>query len=299
MAFRDRDKEIRELTTEQLLELIPHARKRPLTAQVVIGDELLLRKVKIVGFVKRFETMVRSLSTQDLRYIDRFDYVFSRACIRGAAHELVKRSVKKLNWFCLTDGIQHGPFSRLQFETAIDEGKVRPNDLVWKESEPKWLKFKDCRCMSDDYFFDEELVDFPETINQAPGSGLASSSDPSLMIVGGVFELLTFPFWLVAIFIVPFASFSSSTGFILPVILAMGACILSIPVGIGLILKQKWAYGFKVGSGVILIAWLLSRILIDGGSKLWMLYVLAEVIILVLVISGRDIFNTNQYDSTT
>lgn len=208
MAFRDRDKEIRKLTTDQLLEMIPNARKKPLTEQVIVGDELLLRKVKIVGFVKRFETMVRSLSTQDLRFIDRFDYAFSRACIRGAAHELQKRGVKTLNWFYLSAGQQHGPFSRLQIEAIVDEGKVQSTDLVWKESEPEWLKLSECRCLSDDYYFDEELLDIPQTVNRAPGAALASSSDPSLMIVGGVFELLTFPFWLIALFIVPFASFS-------------------------------------------------------------------------------------------
>jgi hypothetical protein len=299
MAFKDSDKEIRKLTTQQLLELIPQSAKRLLSEQVIIGDELLLRRVKLTGFVRRFETMVRSLSTQDLRYIDRFDYSFSRAAIRGAAHELNKRGVKALNWFYLTDGQQHGPMGRMAIEQAIEQGQVTSQDLVWKESEPEWIKLANCHCLSTAYYFDEELLDIPQTVNRAPGSKLPGSSDPSLMLVGGVFELLTFPFWLFALFIVPFASFSSTTGVILPTVLAIGACFMSIPIGIGLILKRKWAYSFKVGSGFIIIAWLLSRIIIDGGSKLWMLYILAEVVILVLIISGREIFNTNHYESTT
>lgn len=45
-------------------------------------------------------------------------------------------------WFFSTDGHRQGPYTSRELRAAADSGRLGPDDMVWKEGMPNWLKAK-------------------------------------------------------------------------------------------------------------------------------------------------------------
>ncbi|MCB0760465.1 MAG: DUF4339 domain-containing protein [Flavobacteriales bacterium] len=296
MAFSEKDNVLRTLDDASLIEAAARVENKNVLHQVVLGDEMLRRKMPVTGLMRKYESLVRSLETRDLRYIDRYDYAFAVATVRCADHELNRRGVRRLQWYFLHDGHQEGPLSRKDMEEAVAQGQIVNEDLVWKEGEAEWVRLDECSALSTPYFFDE-VREERKSVNINRPAGRQDSASAGV-IAAGIMQLMSFPFWLIALIIVPFGSISTSLGMVLPTIFAASAFLMSIPLGVGILLRKHWAYSLKIGSGVLIIVWLLARIIVDDGSMFWMMYILAEVVILVLLFSIKEAFNTQVYEST-
>jgi hypothetical protein len=249
---------------------------------------MLKRHQCIRGSVPKFEVLVQSLSGAQLKYVDRFDEQFSKAAVHVAIRELKKRSAPCSQWFSLKNGTQDGPMNRMELEECIESGSLAGEDMVWKEGAPSWEKISDMQRLTETLFYDQEIQQKEPPLPQERQS--TESKSGSTHIAGGILELLKFPFWLVAIFVIPFSSMSASIGVLLSTVLGFTLFLSIIPVGVGLLMSKKWAYGMKIGTGVLIICWFATRVMLESGSKFWILFIIVEVLILGLILSAKDNF---------
>lgn len=257
---------------------------------VLICDELLKRKVPIRELKRSFESLFLGLSRNRLLQIDQEDYKFSKGTVYAAIHEMNRRGVKTLSWFW-NDSAQHGPFNRMELDKELSN-QFSENIIVWKEGMKDWRKMSEMPHLLLSYYFDQEflaqeVISAPHIATQK--SNPSSNSGTALFL--GIMQIVAAPFWI-GIGVWSFISgFWSITGPILPLMLSLSFCLLSIPVGIGLIGSKKWAYQVRLVIGVITVLWFMSRFFVDSASLIWMLMACYEIILLSLLIINAQIFN--------
>ncbi len=294
---KQQENAIRSYSDDELIFSLESRRFQDRNLLFIVCDELLMRNIKITHLSIRFETLVRSLSKSLLLYIERYDYAYCKASVHVAISELQKRGKEVSQWFTMKGEVQTGPYTRLDIENRIQNGEISQSDLIWKEGMSNWKTLAELNYLSKDLFFEQEVEAERQGAYQAKPKTKIKSKSSSTPLVLGVLELLTFPFWLILLFIVPFSSFSSFTGLSLPVTMVVFSLIACVPLGLGLINKRPWAWHVKMVSGVLIVMWFVSKVLMDDSSSLWLMFALYEIIILTFAFTAKESFKINQYGS--
>jgi len=277
--------EIRKFSSDQLYDMLK-AQSYGASEQFISCDELLLRNKPILGLSISFESLVRSLSFKDLQFIDQHDFEFSPASIMAAILELRLRNEKRRVWYIQNQLEQAGPLDHLQLTDKLKDVKFT-NVLVWAEGMSEWKKLADLPHLNRTYFFDQhQLVTIrKEKTIEKP---IDSSAVP---LVSGILQFFAMPFWIVLSVVAPINGIWSYTGIALPAFFSGSMALLSIPIAVGLIMARRWAYLLKIGTGLIVITWFLSKILIDDSSHIWLIMGCYELIIIIFVFSRSKYFN--------
>jgi hypothetical protein len=279
------DSTLRSFESGQLQQIL--ASRKDLSAQdyLVIADELLKREQEIEGLNTRFESLVRSLNEQRLRYIDSNDFEFSKATVIATVTELRIRKIKTKQWFIHDGHNQSGPWDYIDLLQNLED-KDRVKTKIWAEGMAQWVEWTKLPHLLKPYFFRQKVEAVQKKVPNQPNQ--VKSSVP---LWSGILQLIAFPFWAMLSIFSPINGAWSYTGIALPAFISMSMCLVSIPLGIGLLQSRRWAFQIKIASGIIVIAWFLSKVLIDDSSQLWLFMAIWEVIILTFVFNRSSSFN--------
>lgn len=262
-------------------------------------DELLRRGEKITGLSTRFEALTRKLPTRILRYVDTYDYQFSKAAVHVALKEMQRRGKSVSRWLLKIAGVESGPMNRLELENRIKEVSA---GHVWKEGMAEWKSINDMPHLTEPLFYDQEFDENQSGQREAPRqeqsqprhkpADLASSSESasSSVIAAGVLTFITFPIWAFGIIAVAFSDLTSIFGPLLPVAFASFMLIMSIPLGIGLMMRKKWAWSMKIATSGIVAAWFVANTFLGDTHFVGLTFALFEIIILILLLVAKDEF---------
>jgi len=107
----------------------------------------------------------------------------------------------------------------------------------------------------------------------------------------GVFQAVSFPFWLVMIFVAIFTGFQH---FFRSIIANSLCCIHGIHVHsyeYWPVFEKTLGWGMLLFTTVFGIVWFGGHVFFDGASKLWLLLAVFEGIILTLALTAKDAFS--------
>jgi hypothetical protein len=65
---------------------------------------------------------------------------------------------------------------------------------------------------------------------------------------------------------------------------------MAIPLGIGILSKKHWAWTLKIATSGVVSAWFISNVFLEGTNFVGLVFALFEIIILVLLLAGKDKF---------
>lgn len=265
---------------------------------VVLCDELLLRKQPIKFIKNRFENLVKKLNTESLKTIDTYDFNYSKAAVHVAINELKTRKVDFIEWFYLDDyKTEKGPIDRVRIDELIEKKKITHSTLLWKKGMVEWKSLEQLPYLHGKLYYDQEFATKEEKLpirpikEQSSVNSQRQSSTGSYTVLPGIMELLSFPVWIFLLFAFSISGFNSEMGVIIPLMFSLFVLVSTIPVGIGLITKRKWAWSIKITTAIITIVIVLFKILVDQASSVWMIVLVYESIILGILFYGKEIYN--------
>jgi cation transport ATPase len=299
MGFRTLEAEIRQFSDSDIQwHLSQNQDHFDKPGIFLLCDELLRRRIKITGLLVRFESLIRHLPTKILRYIDTYDYRFAKASVHVALKEMSRRGTKTSRWLLKVGGVEKGPFSRIELENQV---KDLSKGLVWKEGMAEWKQISEMPHLKEPLFYDQDVAQQagPESRSQPEDPArpqqqsvnLNQKEPTSSLVVGaGILTLVTFPMWVFGLFAVFFSSLTSLFGPLLPFAFACFMMIMAIPLGIGLLTKKKWAWSMKVATSGVVSAWFLASFFLEGTNFVGLVFALFEIIILILLLVGKDQF---------
>ena len=299
--------EIRNFTSDEIYyHLLENFSSFDLLNQIILCDELLLRNLPIKHIKQRFEFLIRKMKTQELVNIDAYDFNYSKATVFVAIDELIKRGKKPLEWLYISkfEG-QKGPVNRLEIDKLIERNEIDNDSLLWRIGMEEWKPLSEMPYLEGLRYYDQEFSEepliIPELINEKNQSEKTHNSttntpihkrEPtfSYSIVPGVMELVSFPMWIILVFMLFFTGFTSQLGVVLPFIFSILVLISVIPVGIGLLARKKWAWSIKIATAMMTIVLILFKLIIDHAGGWWDFILIYQLIILGLLFYGRKTY---------
>ncbi|NNE56419.1 MAG: DUF4339 domain-containing protein [Flavobacteriales bacterium] len=295
MGFRSAEAEIRNYTTEQLYWQLEHsASKLPKEEVFLLCDQLLQRNQPIRHINTHFEQLVKGLKTETLKYIEKFDDRFSKAATHVAIRQLKFYGKKLSQWFYMDfEGNQHGSLDRFQLEEAIQDDIV---SMVWKEGWPEWKSINDIGFLTQPLYYEQEFPAKEE--KQATKSHVISPSHPASTggfgIAAGIVFLVGAPVWLVACFAIPIASSDTGLGWFAPLLFSLVMLVMTIPTGIGLLMRRFWAWNVGLITSLILLAWFIVNVVNNDVNAFWVGMAIYQGVILTLLLTGKEAFSQHR-----
>ena len=292
------DTEIRQYSTQDLLgQLQVNQSKFNSWSLITLGDELLQRGVPIEYLSSRFEQLIRSLGARELKQIDQQEQFYSKATVQVAIDELVKRNKSTVKWFLLIGQAEsEGPFDRNELLKRIENENLK-DALVWKQGEEEWQAVESMPRLTKPFFFDQyfeerrpateeqlEEADF----NERPIAEIKKLS--AAPIVAGILEFISLPMWIASLVFSAIYGYDTELGMMIPILFSSFATLAAIPVGIGLLMRKKWAWSIKmtvVALSFILIA---LKTMYGDVHGVWVMFLAYQVLIALLIGVSRNEF---------
>ncbi len=295
-----KEETLRAYTTEEIYELLKNNLDDfTLSNQVVLCDELLLRKQPIKYVSTRYEFLIRKLRNQKLAAIDAYDFNYAKATVNVAIHEIIKRGLKPLEWLYISkyEG-QKGPVDRLAINELVQKGEISKNTLLWRIGMDEWKKLDEMPHLTEEAFYDQifndELAIYQPkqekhtAIDNEYQDNTKSMTSKSFSIIPGIMELMSFPMWIILAIVLFVTGFSSPVGVILPFIFSIFILLSIIPVGIGLIARQKWAWSIKVTTAIMAIVLLFAKLLVDDAGIFLQFVLIYEMVLVGLLFYRKE-----------
>lgn len=312
MDFAQQRQQVSAYTTDEiywhLTNNVDHFGKH---GQMLLCDELLLRKVPIRHLTQHYERLVRGLSTRKLEFINAADHSFSKATVHVVIQELDRRNKTTANWYVHNGQVQSGPFPRTGLEKRIEKGEIAPDHKVWKEGWAEWRSVSSLPYLTAPLYFQQDLPGSKANETpldkewQSPGGGQGiepeienvyapAPENSGLIIATAILTFVGVPMWLLVAVVTPWTSYDEATGIVLPFAFAIYMMIASIPYGIGLLGRKYWAWWASLTSSVIATLWMLSKAFYYGDHGGWVIVLLIEAIIVTFLAVTKPHFNSER-----
>ena len=256
--------------------------------KVLLCDVLLSRQEEIRELTYSFDDLIGLLRREQLNRILYTANEFTVTTILRVLAESRRRKMPQIEWFASNKSNQVGPMMLDHLIQWINEAEDK-EAFFWREEWEQWKPINEAPFWSVQPFFRQTFpVKEKPGADNKPSVNRNSSAMPVLM---GIFQAVSFPFWLVMIFVAIFTGFNTFLGPLLPTVFAAFMVFICIPLSIGLFLKKRWAWGMLLFTTIFGIIWFGGHVIIDGASKLWLLLAVFEGIILTLALTAKDAFS--------
>lgn len=294
--------DIRSNTTESIYWFLKEQQSQfDALGIITLCDELLLRNQPIKYLNERFENKLKRLSSKQLKWIERKPELYSPATMKVVDVEVSRRKLETAQWFYSANFQDtEGPYTRAQIVRYLEEGKIFDDYAIWKEGTKDWIKISSLSWLKRDFYFDQELPEEEFSQNQSdfsnksrksppppPGSNQLNDAGSGNRVALGVLSFVSMPFWIGAIVYSFFLS-DTELGIMIPLMFSLFAFGASIPVGVGLLMKRKWAWSmnlFVTGGAVCLV--ILNSVFYDF-NVVWMFFGLLCTASVFLLMDGRE-----------
>lgn len=278
---------LHDLNTEDIRAELA-LRSTPPWQKVLLCDVLLSRQEEIRELTYSFDDLVGLLRREQLNRVLYTANEFTVTTILLVLAETKRRKMPQIEWFASDRSSQVGPMPLDQLIQWVNE--TEDNEVFfWREEWEQWKPLEKAPFWGVQPFFRQT---FPTKEKQAATSnGGVNNSSSAMPVLMGIFQAVSFPFWLVMIFVAIFTGFNTFLGPLLPTVFATFMVFICIPLSIGLFLKKRWAWGMLLFTSIFGIIWFGGHVIIDGASKLWLLLAVFEGIILTLALTAKDAFS--------
>jgi len=278
--------DLHDLSTEEIRTNLASNASSP-WQKLLLCDVLLARQEEICELAYPFDDLLGTLRREQLSRILFTSNEFTLTTLTRTNQECKRRRIAEVQWFTSSSEGQIGPISFEHMVQWLVENQS--SEVFFGESNGK----NGCRLRLEGFgmispFFVKHFRKRNESANNKTPLSPSNSSLPALM---GVFQAVSFPFWLVMIFVAIFTGFNTFLGPLLPTVFAVFMVFMCIPMSIGLFLKKRWAWGMLLFTTVFGIVWFGGHVFFDGASKLWLLLAVFEGIILTLALTAKDAFS--------
>lgn len=275
-----------DLTTDEVrVELASNATSP--WQKLLLCDVLLSRQEEIRELKYSFDDLLGTLRREQLNRILFTAHEFTLTTISRTIQECHRRRIVEAQWFASTAEGQLGPFSFEQLVYWLLENQTE-EIFFWREEWEEWKSLESAKFWRDQPFFRQT---FPKKERNDSNQTTLTPTNSAMPVLMGIFQAISFPFWLIMIFVALFTGFNTFLGPLLPTVFAIFMVFMCIPMSIGLFLKKRWAWGMLLFTTVFGIVWFGGHVLIDGASKLWLLLAVFEGIILTLALTAKDAFS--------
>ena len=270
---------LRNYPTEELIKLLGGTGLSS-GRELVIVDELIQRGVPLPISFNRWMRVLNSLNNGERKYIQNNFESFSAFTLFA----LQGKPFSEKMWFVSVSEDETQALDLSSFVKAII-GADELKGYYWIEGREQWTsveKLSAWKTPSEPSFAPEPRVSEVITTTTS-SSGMRS-------VLLAVTSFLLVPGWLILLVAAIVTGFGSFMGPLLPAVFSIFMILISIPMGIGLLQKKKWAWGMLIATTGFALFWFAGHFFFDHGSQIWIGLALFEAIILTLALTAKEQF---------